>query len=253
MKISPRPSTHPTRRSFAASLKRRFAILLLMGFVGSLAVASPAAAVPLATPTPANRPALADPQKVFVVTAPTSDNLESSFYPLPEEAKGSLIVVPEVAISLGLPAGQVSESQRPEILEKLSTLDLTKSEAVPDTSLRGSNSQPLAAQEYLWSPFSFLPGGSYYGPYKRSSSFIGSNGFDYQWLIAAGSNSQACTLGAGYYTGYNGGSFGLWKNWYGLGCGYSGGAHVPWDNVAAYPELMAKSMYGLTGGSGLFR
>lgn len=249
---SRRPSEGPSRQCAATTPKGRFAALLLAGFMGSLAVAAPAAAAPPASTTPPNGSAPAVSQKVFVAATPASGSSGPAFYPLPEEAKDSLILLPEVARSLGLPAGQVDESRRPEIVEKLSTLDLTKSEVNSKTALKGSKPQPMAAQEYLWSPFAFTPGGGYSGPYRRSSSFIGSNGFDYQWMIAAGSNSQACTQGAGYYRGYNGGSFGLWKDWYGLGCGYRGGAHVPWDNVAAYPELMARSMYGVTGGSGLF-
>jgi hypothetical protein len=233
-------------------LKRLLAIPLVLASIASPALVAPAVAVSPADEIQPVELAFSNPD-IFVASEPPRSEAGATFYPLPEKARGSLIILPEVAADLGLPSGPLDASERQRVLAGISNLPVAASGTNEAQATRnGISTQPTAAQSYFWSPFSFFPGGSYSGAYRRNASFIGSSGFDYQWQVAAGSNSQACTLGAGYYQGYNGGSFGLWKDWYGLGCGRGGGAHVPWDNVAAYPELMAKSMYGLTGGSGLF-
>lgn len=96
--------------------------------------------------------------------------------------------------------------------------------------------------------FTYGPGTSWYGPYQRNTSLSGCCYHYYSWWVNPEINTDACLQGQGWYTGYNGGSFGLWAAWYSLGCGKNGGAQVPWDNVSNYPKVLARSMYGYYGG-----
>lgn len=123
--------------------------------------------------------------------------------------------------------------------------------SVQVTTGKGTSKSPdgrVVAMDANTTSFTYGPGTSWYGPYQRNTSLSGCCHKYYSWAVDPNLSTQACLLGQGWYTGYNGGSFGLWSEWYSLGCGKSGGAQVPWDNVSAYPKVMAKSQYGYYGG-----
>ena len=57
--------------------------------------------------------------------------------------------------------------------------------------------------------------------------------------------------GLGYYRGYNGSTFGLWSAYYSMGTAKSnasGGASIPWGNVAANTSFRAKSLNSAVAG-----
>lgn len=68
---------------------------------------------------------------------------------------------------------------------------------------------------------------------------------NYWFGIAPGTTASSLGQGLGYYQGYNGSTFGIWAKWYDLGMasdGSSGGATLPWVNVAANPKFMAMGL-----------
>ncbi|MGO4587070.1 hypothetical protein AB4Z38_24780 [Arthrobacter sp. 2RAF6] len=172
----------------------------------------------------------------------------ATFYPLPTEAEGALIVTPEVARDLHLKPGEFPVSQ----LGNLYTLANApeKSDSILAPSFQAVSA--TAATDHhtsFWAPL----GGSWSAEIRRLTSYSHVSEKYYGWSVAPAADVGVCTQGSGYYTGYNGGSFGLWKRWYGTGCGKSGSSRVPWDNVLAYPTFMAKSMVVYAGVPGQFR
>lgn len=172
----------------------------------------------------------------------------ATFYPLPTEAEGALIVTPEVAKDLRLKPGGVPVSQ----VGKLYASANSPEESYPFLAPSLQAVSAMAATNHytsFWAPL----GGSWSGEIQRLTSYSHASEKYYGWSVAPPAIFGVCTQGSGYYTGYNGGSFGLWKRWYGTGCGKSGSSRVPWDNVLAYPTFMAKSMVLYAGVPGQFR
>ncbi len=180
--------------------------------------------------------------------AGTAEDGGATFYPLPTEAEGSLIVTPEVARDLHLKPGEFPASQ-------FDNLDALANAPEKGDAILGPPFQSVSAMAaidhstYFWAPV----GGSWSGEIRRLTSYNHASEKYYGWNVAPLVIFGVCTQGSGYYTGYNGGSFGLWKRWYGTGCGKSGSSRVPWNNVLAYPTFMAKSMVVYAGVPGHFR
>ncbi len=172
----------------------------------------------------------------------------ATFYPLPTEAEGALIVTPEVARDLHLQPGEFPVSQFDNLYASANTPERSDAILAPPFQAVGA----MAATDHytsFWAPL----GGSWSGEIRRLTSYSHASEKYYGWSVAPTAIFGVCTQGSGYYTGYNGGSFGLWKRWYGTGCGKSGSSRVPWDNVLAYPTFMAKSMVVYAGVPGQFR
>ena len=172
----------------------------------------------------------------------------ATFYPLPAEAEGALIVTPEVARDLHLKPGELPVSQVRNLYALANSPET--SDSILSPSLQAV-SQMATTDHYtsFWAPL----GGSWSGEIQRLTSYSHVSEKYYGWSVAPTAIFGVCTQGSGYYTGYNGGSFGLWKRWYGTGCGKSGSSRVPWDNVLAYPTFMTKSMVVYAGVPGQFR
>ncbi|WP_269994364.1 hypothetical protein [Arthrobacter sp. B2a2-09] len=172
----------------------------------------------------------------------------ATFYPLPAEAEGALIVTPEVARDLHLKPGEVPVSQVGDLYALANSPETSGSISSPSVQAVS----PMAATSHytsFWAPL----GGSWSNEIRRLTSYSHVSEKYYGWNVAPIAIFSVCTQGTGYYTGYNGGSFGLWKRWYGTGCGKSGSTRVPWDNVLAYPTFMARSMVVYAGVPGQFR
>ena len=164
----------------------------------------------------------------------------ATFYELPESAKGALIITPEVAKDLGLRGGQVAKTDESRVLEMAGAAALASTNKQETTT--ESQASTMAALASDWTNFVAPLGGGWSPAISRGTVHNHVSEKYYNFYVDPFSYGSACGQGSGYYTGYNGGSFGLWKNWYGLGCGTSGGGRVPWDNVMAYPEFMARAM-----------
>lgn len=173
----------------------------------------------------------------------------ATFYPLPAEAEGALIVTPEVARDLGLKPGKVPVSQVNRLYELAHSAAETSGSGPLLSAQAESSMATTSDYTSFWAPL----GGSWSGEIRRVTSYSHVSEKYYGWSVAPTASFGVCTQGSGYYTGYNGGSFGLWKSWYGTGCGTSGSARVPWDNVLAYPTFMARSMVVYAGVPGQFR
>ncbi|KAA9159658.1 hypothetical protein FPZ12_020040 [Amycolatopsis acidicola] len=80
-----------------------------------------------------------------------------------------------------------------------------------------------------------------WGPVSKSNCAVfGHNGYKqgYSWRVQEGTNQYACVEGWGFDSKHTKGK------WFSLGCGTSNKGTVPWGNVAANPQVRAKSMGG---------
>lgn len=190
-------------------------------------------------------PPTAQSKGIFVLGSPSeSTSAGAEFYAIPEEDRGSLFVMPDVAEDLGLPQGRVPSSDVSRVTEELAALE-QKSASQDSTAKNGG----FTTMNVNTGSFTYGPGFAWLGPYQRPTAVWGGGTHKYYyWSVDPVLPSSACLQGQGYYTGYNGGSFGLWSAWYGLGCGKSGGFNVPWDNVTAYPKVLSRSQAGYYGG-----
>jgi hypothetical protein len=65
----------------------------------------------------------------------------------------------------------------------------------------------------------------------------------YSFNVNAFTSQTNAGQGLGYYRGYNGSTFGVWSQWYGLGSATPGAMRqtsVPWGNVAAVAKFKVK-------------
>lgn len=156
---------------------------------------------------------------------------DSTFYELPESAKGALIIAPEVAKDLGLKRGKVSKADETWVFDAA-------------TKSKGKTVKPISPQLQAasgWTNFWAPLGGGWSPVIRRTTVHNHVSEKYYSWYVASTASGTACGLGSGYYTGYNGSTFGFWKSWYGLGCGTRSTVRVPWNNVMAYPEFQARA------------
>lgn len=206
-------------------------------------LALPAAASAASTSATAAAPTTTG-QGIFVLGSPSTRTPEGTqFYAIPDEYRDALVIAPDVAADLHLPPGPVPNSDVPEVTAKVA--------AVEEVSRKSGSKSPASSfttMDASSTSFTYGPGTAWLGPYQRNTARAGCCYHYYSWYVDPSINTDACLQGQGWYTGYNGGSFGLWSGWYSLGCGKSGGATVPWDNVSSYPKVMARSMYGYYGG-----
>ena len=186
---------------------------------------------------------------IFVISenAAHSETVDgATFYPLPDDAKNSLIVLPEVAKDVHVLPGKVAKSEETRIRSKITDrakLSTETTELTPTITPMASTSLTS-----FWVPI----GNGWTGEIRGNTYLMGSAGKTYSWFMDGSSNTTACAQGVGYYQGYNGSSFGLWRAWYDIGCGRSAVVGVPWDNVSAYPTIRARSI-SWTGGFGQFQ
>lgn len=225
-----------TRRKFGATV---------MAIGVSLAVLLPTSAVTANAAAP-DKASSAETQYngIFVVSeaavAPGAEGTPT-FIPLPENARQSLVVLPEVARSLDLKPGKVAKADESRVFGELGAPG-GKKKSEPTVTPMASN----------YTSFYAPIGNGWSGEIRRNTSFVGSAGKVYNWYMDGSSNTTVCGQGVGYYQGYNGGSFGLWRAWYDVGCGRAATVSVPWDNVSAYPAFNVRSI-SWTGGFGQFQ
>lgn len=169
---------------------------------------------------------------ICVIDEPGKAVGDSTFFELPESAKGALIIAPEVAKDLGLKGGKVSKADEARVFDAA-------------TKSKGKTSEPISPQLQSasgWTNFWAPLGGGWSPVIRRTTVHNHVSEKYYSWYVASTASGTACGSGSGYYTGYNGGTFGFWKGWYGLGCGTSSTVRVPWENVMAYPEFQARAV-----------
>lgn len=211
----------------------------------SLAVLLPTSAVTANAATQDKAPSAETQYNgIFVVSeiavAPEVEGA-ATFIPLPENARQSLVVLPEVAGKLGLKPGKVAKSDEARVFGELGAPGGKKKSEPTITPMAYSN----------WTNFWAPIGNGWSGEIRRNTSFIGSAGKVYNWYMDGSSNTTVCGQGVGYYRGYYGSSMGVWRTWYDVGCGRAATIRVPWDGVSAYPEFRVRSI-SWTGGFGQF-
>lgn len=81
----------------------------------SIAVPAHAATAPVATPIDPE----STPHGIYVVAPVPRSSTGATFYPLPESAKNSLIVTPDVAAEVGIAAGVASAADRSRVLDNV--------------------------------------------------------------------------------------------------------------------------------------
>lgn len=84
----------------------------------------------------------------------------------------------------------------------------------------------------------FGPGSGAWGATSNGTCGVfGSPGYTrgYYWAIPAHVYTRGCLRARGFNSSGT-------ATWYNVGCGTSGGSHVPWGNVLATPAAQAKSM-----------
>lgn len=192
-------------------------------------------------------------ENVWVLDESTAvHNGESTFYPLPQEARGSLKVTEEVAESMGtVQVGKLSPSKAKELKTRLKTMNSSSAYA---PSANTSTDFTTFATSY-WTPFYAYANGNW-GPWStRSGALIGttsSTTWVPRWEAAPGSiiSGAICGQAVGYYESYGWGGYGVYSQLYNVGC-TSGARSVPWGNVAANPQFRATT-YASLGGGGRF-
>lgn len=168
------------------------------------------------------------PEVVFVapassVNAKTSDG--ATFYPTGTIGENTLVVMPEIYQAAGLTYKDVAQIHTRAGFEKAMSTNTSGSRASCGgvvTGVYGVWSTPLAS------------------PCPQMGNDWGFHVY-YSWSVAAGTNQDASVMGLGFYRGYYGSQFGVWKQYYGLGVGGDGEASVPWGLTAAYPTVKAQS------------
>lgn len=121
-------------------------------------------------------------------------------------------------------------------------LDVSKSDRPLASTGEGDSAAAvgiLATRSYSANSTSWS--GIYVGSY-----IIGFNDaatLSYYFTAQPGISQQNVAQGRGFYRGYNGSQFGLWSKFYPIGTATAktaGAATVPWGNVAASTQFMAK-------------
>lgn len=184
----------------------------------------------------------ADSENMYVLDASTAiEDGDEVFYPMPAESEDSLKITPELAKDLNLTAGEVPQDESKKVATKLLGVQAKATEQLEKNQAGTSNA---AAKLNCRNTF-VTPIGTAWSTWINSRcSLIGSiqGKKPYSFSVQAGSNTLACGEGIGF-TWRTGSNPGTVKKAYGLGCGSSGGATAPWQNVAGYPQFRAKSGY----------
>ncbi|MGO1727740.1 hypothetical protein ACTXJU_16470 [Glutamicibacter ardleyensis] len=183
-------------------------------------------------------------EKMFVMDSSTAVEVEDGiFYPMPSEAEDALRITPELAADLGLEAGEVPHNMTYSVAQELLDINLT---AASQNSRETSTSAETSALASCATGFYTPPGYGWSSWGNRACSQIGNSvGRQvYFFQVNVNSDGRSCGEGTGFVANYSGGTFtGTTKKYYGLGCGSSGGANVPWEMVAGYPQFKSKSAY----------
>lgn len=203
------------------------AAVLTLAWVQAPAMASPSAAPP--------KPQVQTGKGYVKVKESSGVRVGSgTFYALPEGSKNDLIIVTDDAGNI---PGGVTAEQLVAIAQSGSQAAApvaSSGKAIGTQAVALANFYNYSALPYTWTP-------AYSGTYVMGAS--GAR-WIYWFSVTSGSNQSAAGQGQGWYRGYNGGSFGVWSYWYGLGVatdGSNGGGNVPWDGVAAYAKFKAYS------------
>lgn len=179
-----------------------------------------------------------------------------TFYPVPENERNTRKITQDLAKSVGLKGGgKQSLRASKDAYDKLrrSASPATKSEEVQYD--KGGALMELAAATSYWTPFYASPNGNWGPLVRRNGSLIGTSSatrWAPRWAAAPGSiiSGAICGQAVGYYEGYGYKGYGVYSQFYNVGC-VSGARSVPWGNVAAVPQFRATT-YASLGGSGKF-
>ncbi|MDQ0425535.1 hypothetical protein [Cellulomonas iranensis] len=161
------------------------------------------------------------------------------FYPTGEIDPDTLVIIPDED---GVLPGGLSVAKGRQILEAEGGDGLAAAIAEADAE----RVSPMAASNTFITGFR-----PEWSEFRHFSGLIGTNDSvvaNYRFAPQVGTQQWVCAKGLGYYKGYNGSEFGVWSNWYDLGCKKAGGVlwkitAVPWGNVAAVPTARFQSQH----------
>lgn len=179
-----------------------------------------------------------------------------TFWPVPEHEKNTKKITQNLAVSVGLNGvGKQSRDSSKSAHEKLRQY---QSHNAPSNGIQqgqGATVMNFAAAVNYWTPFYAIPNSNWGPLVKRYGSLIGTSSttrWTPQWAAAPGSiiSGRICGQAVGYYEGYGYGGYGVYSQFYNVGC-VSGARSVPWGNVAAVPQFRATT-YASLGGGGKF-
>lgn len=207
--------------------------LITIGATAALAASVAFAAAPATAAPAASKPSAVSNSGDGYVIINAQEGVKgangSTFYPTGPLGNDTLVVIAE-------PDGSLPNGLTESTLKALTTeRKVQRAVANPDAV-----ASPMAGTLYAYAATSAGWSGDYTG-----GSHIGTDWsarIQYNFWAAAGSSQTNVGQGLGYYQGYNGGSFGVWSQWYNLGSATSsgGGTNVPWGNVAAVAKFHAK-------------
>ncbi|MDR0945351.1 MAG: hypothetical protein LBM66_04220 [Bifidobacteriaceae bacterium] len=171
--------------------------------------------------------------------APLEEVLDS--YPVDPSASG-IVIDPEI-----------TEADLSKHVEFSSDTPVSKQRQL--RSELGVLSSGRAARSSQWSSFVIPPGGGWSKLIKSGWAFVGTRPTTkklYEWKLSPGTNQSVCMRGQGHTRKYVGSSLEEVRAMYGLGCGDSGSAWVPWGEVMAYPKVSGRSATIVSAGTGMF-
>lgn len=220
-------------------MQRRKALIILAAplVAAALLVGAAPAGAAVSTPTPTGGYVIVNP------SAAVHNADGRTFYPTGPVSDDTLVVIPQPDGTLpnGLTKAKLDAMQAQAKSEGTTVVAQLEKQAA---LLAAPTKYGYGATSVDWSPA--VNGASKIGLTEATR-------ITYSFEAAWGTSQQNAGRGIGYYKGYNGGSFGTWSAWYGLGSAGTGGhsQDVPWGNVAAVMQFSAKCATS-TGCSGYF-
>lgn len=160
----------------------------------------------------------------------------ATFYPTGHLPEGTIAVVPEPDGSLPATRTQLDQIVAAKARGDAITVQRIQAEIALGDMQPAVECHSYVAPYHAWS-------GDYTG-----GGVIGlteSARVTYSFGVTEGTNQQAAGQGLGYYYGYNGSDFGLWKAWYTIGTATSGEnavASLPWGESIGRAHFMAYSI-----------
>lgn len=202
-----------------------------MALLGTTAAQATAAVSTSETPTPG----------YYIIDRATAVQVgDATFYPLKNLPEGTITVMPDPDGSLPVTTAQLDRIVAAKASGDATVMRRVQAEIQAET-------QP-AAVEALASCWGYV------APYHMwSGVYLGTAiwGYDesarvtYSFGVTPGTNQQAAGQGVGWWYGYNGSDFGLWRAWYNIGTATSLSSPsytVPWGENLARTEFKAYSI-----------
>jgi hypothetical protein len=207
-------------------------MVVTLGATGALLVSGSANASQTTDGSAGSAAVAKNPEVVFVAPASSSTATSFStarssdgatFYPTGPIGTDTLVVMPDIYEAAGLTYKDVAQIHTLVGMKEALSANSATTCGATVTGIYGTWSSPVSSSCSVW--------GTDWSVHVY-----------YSWNVATGTYQSAAAMGLGFYQGYNGSQFGVWSQYYGLGVGASGGASVPWGNVASHPKVKAQSM-----------